>query len=107
MGYYTSHTLKIHEGNKTIQEVLEELGEEFDNLYCAVDENGDSYDAIKWYKHEDDMRQISSRYPDLVFALHGEGEEAEDVWYEYYKNGKVQSCPAKITFDEYDEEKLR
>jgi hypothetical protein len=52
------------------------------------------------------MRKVSKHYPDLVFKLSGEGEESGDVWVEYYKNGKMQRCSTKITFDEYDESKL-
>jgi hypothetical protein len=52
------------------------------------------------------MIKMSLQFPDLIFQLKGEGEEPEDIWIKYYKNGKVQVCYAKITFDEYDETKL-
>jgi hypothetical protein len=53
------------------------------------------------------MRAFSKIYPNTLFKLKGEGEEAGDVWIKYFKNGKMQSCPAKITFEEYDENKLK
>jgi len=41
-----------------------------------------------------------------VFTLWGDGDDSEDFWYKYYKNGKMQACPAKISYDPYDERKL-
>lgn len=63
-------------------------------------------DSCKWYEHDEHMRQLSKKYPSVVFILHGEGEEQGDDWFKYYKNGKMQECRAKIIFDEYDERKL-
>ena len=38
--------------------------------------------------------------------LKGEGVDPGDIWQRYFKNGKTQLCEAKISFDEYDENKL-
>ena len=54
-------------------------------------------DSCKWYGHEDDMRKLSKRFPDYLFVLEGEGEEA----------GKMQECRAEIIFPVYDPEKLK
>lgn len=107
MGYETRHNLEVHIGEMNITKVLKEVGEDFNGLHYAIDEYGDSLDAVKWYEHEGDMLLLSERYPELVFELHGEGEENDDMWYKYFKNGKMQHCYAKIVFDEYDESKLR
>jgi hypothetical protein len=64
-------------------------------------------DSCKWYEWNEDMLAVSKMFPDLVFCLHGEGEENGDAWYAYFKNGKVQLCRAIIKFDEYDEAKLK
>lgn len=63
-------------------------------------------DTCKWYRHEEDMKALSRHFPTLVFMLEGEGEEAKDLWIKYFKNGKMQACPAKITYDEYNPSKL-
>lgn len=108
MGYYTSYYLDIHEGELPIHNILENVTEDdFEFLGYAIDEDGDSLDSTKWYEHEADMREFSRRFPDYVFKLHGEGEESGDVWYKYFKNGRMQECPAKITYDEFDESKLK
>ena len=107
MGYYTNYYLDIHEGNKTIEEVLNNIDEsEFEGIYYSIDEYGDTVDAVKWYNHEDDMKKFSKLYPELVFVLKGEGEESGDVWRKYFKNGKMHSCYVKLVFDDYDENKL-
>jgi hypothetical protein len=63
--------------------------------------------SCKWYNHEVDMRIISKEYPDVVFELHGEGEQAGDMWIKYFKNGLCQVANAIISFDKYDATKLR
>lgn len=63
-------------------------------------------DSCKWYDSNEDMKKFSKKFPGTIFVLSGEGEESGDIWKKYYKAGKVQECKAKITFDEYDENKL-
>lgn len=106
MGYETRYYLDVREGDLQIDEILK-TNSDFIGLDYAILEDGDCCDSVKWYGHEADMRSLSEKYPNIVFVLHGEGEENDDVWYKYFKNGKMQSCYAKITFDEYDENKLR
>jgi hypothetical protein len=107
MGYYTDYNLKVHEGNRSIESILEQVDGQFEDLEWAVDFSGDTNDSAKWYDHEIDMKKLSKIYPDIVFKLKGHGEESGDTWIKYFKNGKMQNCPAKITFDEYDEKKLK
>lgn len=64
-------------------------------------------DSIKWYEWKEDMLKISKRYPLTIFVLHGEGEESGDLWKAYFLNGKMQKADAKITYDEFDESKLK
>lgn len=63
-------------------------------------------DDTKWYRHDEEMLELSKQFPETVFYLYGVGEDNNDMWYKYYKNGKSQYCPAKITYDEYDKSKL-
>jgi hypothetical protein len=109
MGYFTNFNLKIHEGERRIQEILTELSEEgeFDYLEYAFDYDGDTNDRCKWYEHEADMREISKRYPDVTFVLSGEGEETGDLWKKYFRDGKMHACAVFITYEAFDESKLR
>lgn len=122
MGYYTSFSLSTVTGNaetripitaedadgnpvtvftrtpKPIEILREELSKQVG--YNPFE------DSCKWYDHDKDMMAFSKLYPDVVFALKGEGEESGDIWVTYYKNGKRQHCKAIITYDEYDASKL-
>lgn len=107
MGYHTTYTLRTYNDDRDISEILENISSnEFDWLGYAIDECGDYCDSVNWYNHEEDMKVLSSRFPDVTLELYGEGEESGDVWNKYFKNGKMQVCRAKITFDGYDENKL-
>lgn len=95
MGYYTRHTLTIVEGDDHETDHEKGIAESNDYMGCFDEE-------IKWYDHEEDMRKYSKKYPDVLFKIEGEGEESGDLWVEYHKNGRMQRCKGKITFDEYD-----
>ncbi|MGQ5176965.1 hypothetical protein ACSQ7W_11750 [Bacillus halotolerans] len=104
MGYYTQYEVEVE---KDLEKILEYInGEENANGFLEAVFNGWA-DELKWYGHEEDMREISRLFPDVLITLKGEGEESGDVWRKYFKNGKMQSCYAKITFDDYDEKELR
>jgi hypothetical protein len=98
MGYYTYYTISIdgYTGELPEEEfVSEQL--EYGNPF---------EESCKWYDNETDMKKISEKYPEMVFHLHGDGEETGDLWDKHFKNGKMQLCKGKITYDEYDESKL-
>jgi len=59
-------------------------------------------DIYKWYDHDEHMREISARYPTLLFTLHGEGEECGDLWCAYYQGGKCQRELAKIEYGRFN-----
>lgn len=114
MGYYTSYVMSVsvctvNEDRVTISthipdDIRSALIEEIDKMNVFedvdVDSTCDAYD--KWYNHASDMTLLSIRFPNLLFLLHGEGENHDDVWNKYYLNGKEQICPAKITYDPFD-----
>ena len=99
MGYYTRHKLTIISGDDFKTDYRKEIGEESDY--------GDPFgDECKWYNHEKDMRAYSKKHPKVLFELSGEGEEAGDLWKEYYLNGKMQRAKAVLTYDTFDIKKL-
>lgn len=100
MGYYTRHELEIKKGEDYSIDYEEEIGECSEYGSCVFSEE------IKWYNHEEYMREYSKKHPQVVFALKGIGEEEGDIWIEYYKNGLMQRENAKITFGEYSERLL-
>lgn len=107
MGYYTRYELGISRTSsiaeyESIWQLIETDNGEYDYIRYAVIDG----EQCKWYEHEKDMKQFSLKFPHVLFTLHGEGEEAGDLWIDYYKNGKVQHCVAKITYENFDESKL-
>ncbi|WP_339273795.1 hypothetical protein MKY59_21615 [Paenibacillus sp. FSL W8-0426] len=100
MGYYTDYKLSFTPKSAEIKSAIEDD----ENLAFAV---GEQSDSCKWYEHEEDMRAFSKRFPDVLFELTGEGEESGDLWRKYFKNGKMQNCSAIITYEPFDESKLR
>ena len=75
--------------------------------YFGFEPDGSSSDSCKWYEHEDDMKVMSKDFPEVLFTLHGEGEESGDIWNKYFLNGKVQVCKAEIKIDKFDPKKLK
>ena len=59
-----------------------------------------------WYDWEEDMLLLSKKFPEVLFALHGSGDNYEDLWDAYFLGGKVQVCPGVITYDDFDPLKL-
>lgn len=97
MGYYTNYTLETNapgidlEISQAIAEISGYGGDIFRHDYCER----------KWYDHEKDMVEVSKRYPDVVFILHGEGEESGDLWRKRFVNGQVDEVRAEITYPDF------
>ncbi len=107
MGYYTYYNLHIeHVGTDTLEDLIDDLRDFSDGAMYGLEEDGTYADSCKWYEHEEDMVLFSKKHPKVVFKLEGKGEEAEDLWVKYFKNGKMQKCPARIVYDNYSEDKL-
>jgi hypothetical protein len=103
MGYYTNYDLQVPSGEEWL---IKELRDYSDCANRAFDNNGDTYDSLKWYDHEKAMSEFSKLYPDYLLKLYGEGEENSDMWIKYFKGGKMQYSKAVITYDDFDENKL-
>lgn len=123
MGYYTYHELEVvsEVGESKIREMEQYIVDnELDwqlnkfngreRLKFAVNKYGDSdlaEEPRKWYESTEDMAKMTLAFPNILFKMHGEGEEAGDLWDCYYKNGKHQYCPGIITYESFNENKLR
>ncbi len=103
MGYYTDYELTFYGHTETNQEKIYE--HVFEDEECTVLSIGDS--TRKWYCHENDMKILSNKFPDVLFELDGYGEEQGDIWRKYFKNGKMQKSVGKITYEPFDEGKLK
>lgn len=99
MGYNTKYEFEIISGDDGIINYERELTEStnYEELFDW---------SIKWYKHKEDCLKFSLLYPDLAFCITGYGEDYDDIWRQYFKNGKSFRTKAKIIFEEFDESKL-
>lgn len=108
MSYTTVYNLYIEENrrtNFTDDQALEQAASYLHDADVLSDVIYDSYES-SWTDHERDMKGLSYEIYDVVFCLHGEGEDRSDVWDKYFLNGKMQRCYATMTIPEFDEEKL-
>lgn len=103
MGYYTNYKLVTTGLDVSEEDLCSEL---IATTKYDWDEDLELYD-VKWYDYDKHMKHISNQHPNTLFTLEGDGEEQGDMWKAYYKNGKVQRCDAIITFEDFDEAKLK
>ena len=109
MGYYTRYTLEVRKitDENEYEAIIEELKE--DNIYGDSGVFSDSEysyheaifysdEEVKWYDHTHDMERMSLVFPNVMFMLHGEGEDRDDMWNEFYYNGKSETCTAQISY---------
>lgn len=101
MGYLTDFTLSFYgDPIEDIVETLDSVTQYFWDEDLVLHES-------KWYDWQKHMREISRKYPDRLFVLEGVGEEQGDQWKAYIKDGKIQICNAIITFEPFDESKMK
>ena len=91
MGYYTDFSLDIQPESALTKETLNKLGEAFDSGYLSIIDLLDgNCEPMKWYSHTSDMTKLSNQFPTFLFILDGEGEEAGDVWREFFWQGNSE-----------------
>jgi hypothetical protein len=82
MGYYTRFTLEHNDTTIHGPDHEEGISEASGYEFTVFD------DEMKWYGYDDEMKTYSKKYPKVTFILFGIGEEEDDYWKIYYKNGK-------------------
>jgi hypothetical protein len=73
----------------------------------ALDWDGSTKDACKWYEWEYDMRNLSSEVPGVTFTLQREGEEPGDLERGFFRDGHGYTERAAIIWPEVDEDRLK
>ena len=115
MGYYTSYYLTASVESNDGKPFPEKLISEIDkmNVFSEHDfdygNNEKSWYAPeeKWYDWEKDMLKLSVKFPEVFFELTGDGEESDDYWKAYFKNGMMQMAPGEIVYDDFSPSKLK
>ena len=49
-----------------------------------------------WEGHTHYLDHLSRAWPEVLFTLHGEGEQPPDDWREYYRNGQLWAVSAGL-----------
>lgn len=101
MGYYTKYNLKVKNSELPIDFYVDKLHEKIGYFYC-FNPDGSDYEAIRWYNHSEHMVFLSKEYPDVLFILTGFGEDVDDIWIKYYKNGKYKVGDGEVIFPSYE-----
>lgn len=107
MGYYSYFELFAYEGGihigtdkeKEICHILNTY-DEFSGYLDIESFSSLRDDSMKWYDHDADMLALSKVFPSIVFVLTGKGEDRDDNWISYYKNGQMETCHGTIVYDE-------
>lgn len=113
MGYYTTFDLTWDDFSET-PGIDDQIADYFGQLPYWQD-GGYEFSGsdifipeAKWYDVDDDMFKLSRAFPEVLFHLWGNGEEADDLWTEHWRNGKYQHCHAEIPpYDEYEMREYR
>lgn len=102
MGYYTWYSIEVR-GEKEMEFLTDFDGGRIEAEYGTLNEMfecipGSAFDSMKWYERQEDMVRISNEYPNTLITIDGQGEDTEDNWKEYYRNGIVEHVYAQISY---------
>lgn len=105
MGYYTDFEIKVITpetiDNDEFQEKLEEISDySFEHFEGILSTNA------KWYYWQENLEEVSKKFPSYLIEVSGVGEEFGDIWKAYFKNGKYTIIRAQIVFEEFTEDML-
>ena len=85
MGYYTDFSLSVlndRECDLTI--LINEINSK--HKYDLIYEDGYAR-CVKWYDWEEDLMELSKKYPDMLIEITGDGEDSGDFWEARFKGG--------------------
>lgn len=97
MGYYTNYD--ISDNSEEVINAIEEKSD-YSSWYQG------EIQSVKWYRWKEDVAEVSKSFPEEVITVGGEGEESVDIWKAYFLDGKCQYEQAKLSFEEFDKNKL-
>ena len=60
-----------------------------------------------WNGHDEDLLWTSLKHPSVLFTLEVYGNNKNDIYKKYYKDGKMQVTKAAITFEPFNEAELK
>ena len=107
MGYYSDFYL-TKPGRFNAPDVLKKLQAiEIEEHYDIYELANNQYTHSKWRNFEQDMCKLSKRFPGVLFQIERHGKVWDDADMNYFMDGLYQCEPARIEFDDFDENKLK
>lgn len=109
MGYYTNYVVRAKNiYNPATEDFISNF---LETAYYPFHQRGDTWsiDESKWYDCHKDMLRLSKRpeVKDVLFEVFGEGEDRDDSWVAYFKNGKMVKYKPTVTWPEFSEDDLK
>jgi hypothetical protein len=107
MGNRCNYNLEIRDNSDSplgvliASNIIDELRDTSYRASEAIDSDGGSMANTTWDDVDDDLKKFSTSYPNYLFVMHEDWNDGHFA-YTYYKDGKMQQCPGKIVYPEYD-----
>lgn len=106
MGYYTDFEITIDaidDVKRTeVDDYVNSLGEDNGFSWMTNYATGQWSGNLKWYDWREDVAAVSAKFPDITIWVEGHGEDNEDVWKAYFKDGKGMFAKAELVFGDYE-----
>lgn len=105
MSYRTDFYIEVKGADKETLESITSVIIGFDDEGFETAGMGffSGYD-LRWDNQNMDMFTLSKSYPSCLFTVQGYGENRDDVWVEYWRDGCCQAGMAELP--EFDESKM-
>lgn len=112
MGYYTYYYGEVYEGQVDEKDVALAIANLPEFAFVNKDDiktidDVIAFDSMKWYNCVEDMKKVSLQFPGVTIKIHGDGEDSDDMWNAYFKDGKAVVYRAEIFYPYYDEDDLQ
>lgn len=82
------------------------LHQDFSSSLLEISKNSDypfdwiTNQMLSWPNYIIDMKNLSKEFPDIVFLVEIYGGEPDDIWKDYFKNGKQERCYRHYYWDD-------
>lgn len=95
MGYMTTYSISAftEDGPLSSETINDHLHEYRHIIDLYESHNPDEHTVVvwaKWYTCDNDMIEVSTANPDVTYRIYGNGEEINDEWVCFYKDGQVE-----------------
>ena len=124
MGYYTNYELEIRSKDPITDDMMSQINKAFCELWLEKPyeqinwvnwgyfepnetalkqpdfiQNSFLDEELKWYNYEEDMTELSKRFPSIGFILYGSGEIRDDNWKAVFFGGKSEVSHGSIVYE--------